>query len=428
MEQRERTYRQVAENLGLTWHAARVPFAGRGAGVSGAFRGFRVRTDEFVGRKRRCVRVTVDGVGTNAGSVPVRLELDRERTSIGMIGGEDVVVGDPRFDERVRVRGGEAVALAALGREARSALLTAIIAGDEIRVRAGMVIAELEFNSRPDPTQLIAVTRRAVRVARHLVVSANGIPAALAERALKDPLPGVRLQALEALARLEGEGALARRVARGLLSDKDPEVRLRAAVAAGREGFDTLVALVRARSGRGRSRGPRRWGSGLAEALDRSREGNEGRRARALDHLVARYPAAWVRPLLHGAVKSGPGPLRVAALRGVARIGDASFQSEVLRLLDHPTDAVRDAAVAALGAVGTVAAVPALRALAARSGSLEFPVRRAVDTAVAAIQSRISGAAAGQVSLADTAPVGGEVSLAGGTGDAAGRLSAATQG
>lgn len=64
--------------------------------------------------------------------------------------------------------------------------------------------------------------------------------------------------------------------------------------------------------------------------------------------------------------------------------------------------------------VGSTAAVPALRALVEDSRPFDINLRRAVDKAMAKIQARLSGAAAGQVALAG-----------GGGGAGAGRVSLA---
>jgi hypothetical protein len=65
------------------------------------------------------------------------------------------------------------------------------------------------------------------------------------------------------------------------------------------------------------------------------------------------------------------------------------------------------AAAHALGRVGTVAAVAALREAMERHGDL---LRSAGREAIAEIQSRVSGAGRGQLSLAE--PVAGALSLA----------------
>ena len=76
----------------------------------------------------------------------------------------------------------------------------------------------------------------------------------------------------------------------------------------------------------------------------------------------------------------------------------------------RPDATVRIAVAHALGALGSVRAVPVLRELEADGGD----VLRAAREAVAAIQSRLGGASAGQLALAE--PDGGHLALADGDG------------
>jgi hypothetical protein len=138
-------------------------------------------------------------------------------------------------------------------------------------------------------------------------------------------------------------------------------------------------------------------------------------RLRGLEILIAERPdhpatARAVRAALSdrddtvrftAALSAGDAGLPV--LRGA---GEAAF----LGLLASAAAAVRDRAARALGRIGTAASVPALR-------DAEPALGRAAREAIAAIQSRLPGAAEGQLSVA--AP-SGEVSL---TDDAQGRLS-----
>ncbi len=400
--------------------------------MTGVVQGMSVEVEEFARDRVEFLRVTVGAPRGRGARVPAGLGLERERSSLGFLSREDVIVGDPAFDERVRVRGGAEPALAALGPEARLEILDALDAGNVLRVADGAVVVELQFEG--SPTRLAEEITRAARIATSLLVQGEGRGTgsagrreALVRRATEDPEPGVRLRALETLEEIGEMPGHAGEVARRLLADPHPEVRLRAAATLGEEGFETLAAVVRepSRTDAGEGRARLWWeidaGEGrrheLAEVLDITREGHERRRVRALELLVRRFPAELVRPLLREALAAGSRPLTLAALRGVESAGDSSLEEIVVPLLHEPAEEVRVAAVAALGAVGTVTAVPRLRALAGASGTLAFTVRREVDAAVAAIQARLDGAAAGQVSLAGSAgaDAGGKLSLAGST-------------
>jgi HEAT repeat protein len=109
-------------------------------------------------------------------------------------------------------------------------------------------------------------------------------------------------------------------------------------------------------------------------------------------------------------VGKGRPPVLVAAVAALAdrRLADAA--PSAVALLHSPARDVRIAAVATLGSIGTVAVVEALRAAAASHSPLDFELHRTVSAAIAAIQSRAQGAAAGQLSLAASAS--GQVSVA----------------
>jgi HEAT repeat protein len=118
------------------------------------------------------------------------------------------------------------------------------------------------------------------------------------------------------------------------------------------------------------------------------------------------------------------GELAVAAAQALAATGSATAQAPLLAALAEAPPPVRTAAAAALGAVGDVAAVAPLRAAAAGADA-DGALRRAVRQAVAEIQSRLSGAAPGQLSLAGDADAAGRLSLADTNESVVGRLSLA---
>jgi HEAT repeat protein len=103
-----------------------------------------------------------------------------------------------------------------------------------------------------------------------------------------------------------------------------------------------------------------------------------------------------MRPIA-AALENGPVEVRVAAARALGSAG-AAAEPLLIAALDGPLE-VRVAAAEALGHVGSAAAVLPLQETAehtVRSGDL----RKAVREAVAAIQSRLTGATPGQLTLA----------------------------
>lgn len=114
----------------------------------------------------------------------------------------------------------------------------------------------------------------------------------------------------------------------------------------------------------------------------------------------------------HVRVCENEGLVHVHACTGhlMLRPPQGSLEDALIAALDHGHDGVRLAAATALGDVGTARAVQALRALAQGASNHSHSQRLITLKAVADIQSRLQGAAPGQVSM--SAEAGGEVSLA----------------
>jgi hypothetical protein len=210
------------------------------------------------------------------------------------------------------------------------------------------------------------------------------------------------------------------------LGDTSPWVRLSAARFLGDEGLAVLRDLVRDPS-----------------APDQAA-------AEAVTLLAARAPVDAVGPLLVGALKTrrgearseaiaqlgrlrfGPavGPLIVlletsnprtaaGAARALGSIGDTRAEAALLHAVGTEARELRIAAARALGALGTVGSVEPLLELLERR-RLDAESRHAVRECIGAIQSRLVGAGAGHLSIAEDAAEAGRLSLATptpGTGD-----------
>jgi hypothetical protein len=205
------------------------------------------------------------------------------------------------------------------------------------------------------------------------LVAPPDVAARIAANLRDEPEPGARLQSLLLLAREFPTHPATRAALLAGRSDASPEVRLRAAVALGDEGRDTLVALA-------------------------SEEGvGDGVAARAVSALGARIPldvgVAVLRRALSG---DGRPDTAVACLDTLGTAGRAEAESLAIEALRSDAPPVRTAGARALGRLGTVGAVAALHEAMNRG---ELP-RGAGRQAIAGIQSRLAGAAPGQLSLA----------------------------
>lgn len=414
LQQRRTRYREAATRLGFTWSSPGFLIdAGR---VEGALGDFRVEVSELVRDKQPVTRVAVESDGSTAGALPPALRLEPRRDLLLSSGGD--LTGDQRFDDAVKVDGGRALALAVLDQATRDAFLAACT-GCTPLVENG--VTTLEFSGEIKPETVEEQVRRAVALAERLAApEPGGIPVALARQAKGDRHPGVRLAAFEALAEGDGARGVLEGAARTLLADAHPELRLQAAMTLGDEGFPTLADLVRTPPPPRRAgEAEKLWweititGGGIQpdETLLQDTVAHDKRRARALAHLVAHHPRERVLPLVEEALRAH-GPLLVAALAAVAAIGDATDEAAVVAALGSGDEEVRRSAVDALAAVGTAAAVAPLRELI-EEHAYELSLRSAVSAAISRIQDRLTGAAAGQVSLAPGETAAGQVSLAG---------------
>lgn len=331
-----------------------------------------------------------------------------------------VETGDAAFDGQVFVRGAALTVRGLLDAETRMAVHEAVCGrpfGRDavVTIAAGAVTAELAGEWRRDAPEQVEAARRLLALAYRLR-PADDEAVRLGVVAREDPAPRVRQLALETLVdAAPGHQATRRALLRGL-EDRDPAVRLRAALLGRSE--EARRALQRLAS---RSDVPDAVSAAAIDDLHR------GLSPDVLCGILSRTPRG--RPqtdlaVLRALAKGGRAvaPAVVAALPrfedGVAaaaaavlqEIGGPDAEDALIAAASRPDEAVRTAVARALGALGSVRAVPALRELEGDGGD----VLRAARDAVAAIQARLHGASSGQLALADGGA--GEVSLAGGDG------------
>ncbi len=301
-----------------------------------------------------------------------------------LLGEPETEIGSPEFDDCFFIQGPVSLAFALLDSDTRR-ILEGVLSGEitvdsrSIRVRSRLVDGELEvelrssaFASRHEllPEVLTAV----LAVARRLMRPAD-IPRRISENLRSEPEPGFRLRALGLLAREFPDDPATREALLAARDDASDEVRLRAGIALGSEdGRETLLRLV-ATDGTGDSI--------AARAVGALRDGLPGDQ---LDETLRRMRT------------SGRGAVACACLEEMGRRGRSEAENLMLESLKDDDVNVVLAAARALGRAGTVAAVPLL--LEATSPSSRAELRSAARQAIAEIQSRLPGAAPGQLSLA----------------------------
>lgn len=329
--------------------------------------------------------------------------------------GEDILTGDPVFDDVVEVHGQPSVVLALLNKELRQKIAAFVERGG--RLEAG----QLSCRTRADwlHGEIPAALRTAVGLADDLSSSeGGGICRRLARNALSDPISGVRLWNLLQLHDVFASTGEAREASRAALADSSPWVRLSAARFLRDGGLEVLEALARDRLIPDQAaveavallaaRLPvDRAGPLLVDVL-KSRAGDA--RRQAVDELGRlRYEPA-LGPLIVVMERADP-RTAAAAAAALGSLGDARAETSLLKSVESDDHEVRLAAARALGWLGSVRSVPPLLALL-DSRRLDSVTRQCFRDAVAKIQSRLVGAEAGQLSVAASTAESGRLSLA----------------
>jgi HEAT repeat protein len=347
-------------------------------------------------------RIVVAGLGHGPYGLSLRRESLATAIEKSLIGEREIELGASEFDREFFVQGQPALALAVLDRETRP-LLTRLLRGQigpggEGELRAslsdGVLTVEIRERLFSDPLEkLPSALAAALEVGRRLVAPRD-TAARIAENLRAEPEASARLQGLLLLAREFPDHPATRE--RLLVAREDPsaEVRLRAAMALGEEGRGTLVALV--------------CGEGSSDAVA----------AKAVAALGDGIPVDLAEATLRRVAGTPESTeTTVACLDALGRLGRVEAEGLLIEALKSPGPQVRAAAARALGRAGTAAGVAALHEAMEARREISRSVGR---QAIAEIQSRLSGAAPGQLSLSGAEA--GALSLADGE---PGRLSIA---
>jgi hypothetical protein len=322
----------------------------------------------------------------------ITLRSETPWTSLGTrIGAAtDVETGSRTFDGAVYASGAPALVLALFDAETREAvdrLLRGSRGGGRTRyvvsakVDGGQLQVDLGLKATLDMAHLLKESLEVILgIARRLTVP-DDVPARLAHNARHDPEVAVRLTNLRHLARTYEEESLTRETLRAACADGDDAVRLEAGRALRGEG-DAVLRDLAAR----------------AEADETA--------AAAVEALAARLSEQDALALLAAALPRRRFATAGACVKVLARVGSATAERPLLDLLAHADEALRFASVNALGFVGTRSAVLPLQEIAEKVGG---EMRREARQAVAEIQSRLSGADHGQLTVASVDS--GQVSL-----------------
>ncbi|MEO1087054.1 MAG: hypothetical protein AAFY88_22690, partial [Acidobacteriota bacterium] len=327
----------------------------------------------------------------------------------------DIETGDRDFDAQVRITGDPDFALPMLGQRVR-------------RVATAVVGAEGAVDDRKIRVPLDHLGQASSRLGTMLTLaellrrpSFREFPKLLAEQALKDPSPGVRLRAFRQLLASKSRGPLVRSLAIKLLGVRDAALGLEAGrVLLGVPERSAAAAKTLIRIASGRHLDPSVRVSAL-EALAASRE-----RPAALPTMseILRRPDDSVdvrRASLKGLIRARQSA-ELLAIRpegaeeaqllaeGLGQL-DGAAQPRLLELLGHASGRVRAAAATSLGRVGDVSSMAALHEVA-EGGFFKAAEARAAAEAMERIKGRAGASQAGEISIVAQAPLEGAVSPA----------------
>jgi hypothetical protein len=435
---RLRAWRETAAAVGLT-DVSESSYFGIPNGIEGRAGPLVVRLESYRhGRYEHGTRVEIGGLG-HAGLVDVRAEGVGSQFA-KVFGDREVALGDADFDRVAYIQGSPAMVRAVLGADARRALgplfsghfsegpgvnartVRAVLTDSRLRVD----IRERAFDDLGARTP--AIVRELVAVGQLLVRPAD-VAARIAENVRAERLASVRLVNLETLATEYPQHPVTKPALAAALDDPSPDVQLRAAIALGPGGHDALLRLARRDDVEETVviRAIAALDDGYpedlaAETLRRTCESGRLQVARAcVGRLAASGAEAHVQDLA-ALLSSTSVDLAVAAATALGSVADQAAEDALVAALGSPAGEVRLAAVASLGRIGSALAVAPLHACGA-DHRFDAPLRSAIRQSVATIQSRITGASPGQLTLA--ADEVGQVSLAG--TDARGQVSLVAQ-
>jgi hypothetical protein len=332
-------------------------------------------------RRAPLVRITVKGIARWLRLGPEDVG-SRLQTRLGMQ--EEIRIGDDAFDGDFLIQGDPRMAHALLDTEARASLRRLYTVAESAGLGDGRLVADHSEDTAG--SYLADVLEQALDAAQRLV-EPEDVAARIARNAVEDRAERVRRQCLRALLAHHRDHALTRETLRRACRDPGEDIRLEAALALEEEGHPVLRALASAAVG-------------------------EGCAARAITGLGEGLEATEALSLLEQSLERRRDQVAVACLETLGRREPATVPTGLepvllQRALVHPAEDLRVAAAAALGRVGTVAAVLPLQEAAQRAGGA---ARRAMQGAARAIQSRLTGAERGQLTVAGAE--GGTVTLA----------------
>lgn len=228
-KQRVESERRLAFALQLSIDQPGGLLRGRGTRLYGRHHGVAVEVEYFQRSSGKSTAMyTRFRAHSGAFDVGLKPKQGLGETWRVLTGGQDYRVGDPAFDDAITVTGAPRSLSAMLDERARTEVL-ALLLRRSAQVSDGVVSYETRghLDEAADvAARLDALAQVAAQLAR---IPSALVDAQLVDNMTKDPCPGVRLRCLQLLA----DAPDAAGIAQAALSDPDPVVRLQAALLLG---------------------------------------------------------------------------------------------------------------------------------------------------------------------------------------------------
>lgn len=424
-----RQWRQVAKRLNLRFSEESYWLKWE---VAGQVRGCSVRlVNSFHGFRQHIHSIlTVQRSPPISTEIVLRSENLKTRT-MKLVLGQDVQLGDDAFDRAVWMSGPATQLYGVLDARTRTTVLRIFTTwGVEIEGGAAHLHARSILTKAKDIEALMLDT---VSLVERLGPPPDGYVAAALQTLADDPDVKLRRACLAHL--LANEARDRRAIARIGMQDGDPDVRLKAALAADAEGIPTLEALLdwgapTTESARPPTVGRARWFSPTdAAAVVEAFHTHAPEKARGLVNRVLRaHPGALTDPAVRLAATLNMRehiPLlnriaqvtahQAAVVDALRLFGDPAGEPALIEAIGNSDAEVRRRAIDALGHFGTRAAVVPLRGVTDRA------TRGVAAQAIARIANREAPGRGGGLSVVDDAQGGLSTTVEGGALSDAGK-------
>lgn len=349
--------------------------------------------------------------------IPSNLTMREEPNALlrALQGGDDVTLGDPAFDDVIRIEGPMLVLLAILDADTRSGA-TDLISKYGFAVSDGKLRWTMRVFTTGD--ELAEIVRAGASLASKLAVDQQRIASVLEDNLMTEPVPKIRLRILETLAGNFAHREETARAARHCSRDPDVVVRVAAAnLARGEDMVTALTAIAKDLKAGDRSRADALSGVGRLLPPEKAAELytlflESGSSILALAALRTSAGSGWRAPLEKLlAIADAVHPEARAAAAALLDASDPRAEAKLLSLLENNEPSVIIAALSSLGRGAGLSAVEKLLPLAqVRFGGGD--VKTAAAGAIAKIRERNPGGSSGQLTMTDDVSANaGQVSI-----------------